>query len=247
MPSSPRALLTLLVMSLWLLNVGCASQDRHVFVSTVERPTTISLIDVYQNQSVWDMDIPVNHKLVLNFKNHTAGQSNKLGQAPSWVAWKLYRSDDQPTDTGKNRKGMLVNQDKIDLTGTQVRMQITYRPAPEMPGSVGAAPVPTMETAESVAAEAAAEARAQAMAAGATEQDEAEAVAEKAEAEEAEAEAVAEKADAEEAEAEAVAEKAEAEAVQEVAEEAEAVAEEAAEAVEEAVEKVETEMDDATK
>ncbi len=162
MPSNARTFLTLVVMTLILSATGCANkQDRHVFLSTVERPTTITLLDVYQNQSVWELDIPVNHKLVLNFENNLQGQTDTLGQAPSWVDWELYRADDQPSDTGVERKGKLLRKEKLDLTGTAVRMQVTYRPAPEMPGSLVAAPVPAVDTAESVAAEAAAEARAQ--------------------------------------------------------------------------------------
>lgn len=159
MPRTPRALMTLLVLSLMLMTVGCASQDRHVFVSTVHRPTTLALVDVDQNQSVWEMDIPVNHKLVMDFDNNFHGKTNKLGQSPSWVDWQLYRSDDR---YHPNDKGVLVQHGKVDLTGTPVRMQVTYRPSPEEPGSLEAAPVPTMDTAESVAAEAAAEAREQA-------------------------------------------------------------------------------------
>lgn len=160
MPSSPRALMLLLAVTMALSSVGCSSNDKHTFVSTALKPATLTLMDSNQNQSVWEMDIPVNHKLVLDFEN-SIEQTDATGRTPSWVNWKLYRADDQPTDTGRDRKGALVRSDRVDLTGTRVRMLLTYRPSPEMPGSLDAAPVPMMETAESVAAEAAAEAKAQ--------------------------------------------------------------------------------------
>ncbi len=160
MPSFPRTLLLLLAMTLTLSLMGCSTGDQHVFVSTVQQPTTLTLLDSNVNQSVWEMDIPVNHKLVMDFENDTHN-TDAQGKAECWVNWELYRSDDQPTDTGRNRKGTLVQSDRVDLTGAQVRMQVSYRPAPEMPGSLDAAPVPVMETAQSVADEAAAEAKAQ--------------------------------------------------------------------------------------
>lgn len=169
MPRSPRALTLMLVVTMFLSAMGCSAKDKHVFVSTVYQPTTLTLLDVYQNQSVWEMDIPVNHKLVVNFDNDAKGQTADAAGAPSWVNWKLYRIDDQPTDTGKKHKGVLVDSDHVDLTGTKIRMQVNYRPSPEMPGSLEAAPVPVRETAESVAAEAVAEAKAQSLAAPAEE------------------------------------------------------------------------------
>jgi len=214
-----------MVMCLTLSAVGCATKDHHVFKSTVNQPTTVTLLDVHQNQAVWEMDVPVNHQLVLDFENSAGSGSNAVGVAESWADWKLYRSDDQPTDTGRDRKGSMIQSDRIDLTGTAVRMHVSYRPAPELPGSVSAAPVPVVETAESVAAEAIAEAKA----AGAQSAPEpAPAV------EEAPVEA--------EVEAAAVVEEAEA-----VAEEAAEVVVEEADAVEEAAEVVEEAADEATK
>jgi hypothetical protein len=230
MPSSPRALMLLMAVTLILSAMGCAAKDKHVFVSTVHQPTTLTLLDVYQEQSVWEMDIPVNHKLVVNFENNTSEGVSASGTAPSWANWELYRSDDQPTDTGRARKGTLIQSDKVDLTGMRVRMQVSYRPAPEMPGSMNAAPVPVVETAESVAAEAAAEAKAQVEVMDEAPVEEA-AVEEAAEVTEEAADVVEEA--AEEAE----------EAVAEVAEEA--VEAEAAEVVEEAAEAVP--VNDATK
>ncbi len=162
MPRSNRTFSLLLALTLALTTFGC-SNNKHTFVSTVHRPTTVSLLDTNQNQSVWEMDIPVNHhlELALDNSNSTLAESG----APSWADWRLYRSDNQPVNVGGKHKGTLVRSDRIDLTGTQVRIGVHIRPAPEMPGSLSAAPVPVMDTPESVAAEAAAEAKAQSKAA----------------------------------------------------------------------------------
>ncbi len=173
MPSFPRVLFLFVTLLVTVLAVGCTPHDQHVFVSTVHKPTSIALLDTYQNQEVWSMDIPVNHKLQLHFEGDPDSQSGADGISAQWVNWKLYRADDLPTDTGKNRKGTLVSSDRIDLAGKKIRMQVSYRPAPEIPGSVDAAPVPVQETPQSVAAEAIAESKAQAEAAPVMEADEA--------------------------------------------------------------------------
>ncbi len=161
MPSFPRALNYILALTLTLSALGCAAKDKHVFVSTVSQPTSLALLDTYSNETVWELDIPVNHKLVLDFEG-TAGGKSSEGVAPSWVNCKLYRADDLPTDTGRARRGSLVSKERIDITGKKVLMQVSHRPAPEIPGSIDAAPVPVQETTQSVADEAIAESKAQA-------------------------------------------------------------------------------------
>ena len=156
MTSLTRTLTCLLALTLTLSTIGCASKDKHTFVSTVSQPTTIVLLDTYQSQAVWEMDIPVNHKLVLDFEGTASGQSND-GISPSWVNWKLYRADDLPTNTGRARKGTLIDSDRVDLTGKKILMQSSFRPAPEIPGSVDAAPVPVQNSTQAVAEEAIAE------------------------------------------------------------------------------------------
>ncbi len=250
MPSSPRALMLLLAVTLPLCATGCSTNDKHIFLSTVNQPTTITLLDANHRQSVWEMDIPVNHQLVLDFENDGKNTEGRV-EAASWVDWQLIRTDAQPRDTGIKRKGVMVRSDRVDLTGTHVRIQVSYRPAPELPGSLDAAPVPVMETPESVAAEAAAEAKAQA--AAATE----EALIEEATAEEETTEEVTEEAAemvdqaVEEVEAVEVTEEAEIVEEAEVTEEFEVVEEaEVAEEVEviEEVEEAETApVEDATK
>jgi hypothetical protein len=159
MPSPTRTMTYVLALMLTLSTIGCSSKDKHVFLSTVNQPTTLVLIDTYSSEAVWEMDIPVNHKLVLDFDGTATGQTSD-GVSPSWVDWKLYRADDLPTDAGKARKGKLVRSDRVDLTGKKVLMQTSFRPSPETPGSVDAAPVPVQNTPQAVAEEAIAESKA---------------------------------------------------------------------------------------
>jgi len=231
MPSFPRALNLLLALTLTLSALGCAAKDKHVFVSTVNQPKSLTLLDTYSNEAVWEMDIPVNHKLVLDFEGTASGKSSE-GVAPSWVNCKLFRADDLPTDTGRARKGSLVSNERVDITGKKILMQVSRRPAPEIPGSIDAAPVPVQETTQSVADEAIAESKAQPDTAEATQADEPDT--DTADAVEDAAEEVVE--DAAEEAAEDATETEAVEAVDEVAEEATEAVEEASAEVEEAVE-----------
>jgi hypothetical protein len=226
MSSFSRVLSLFVALPLITLALGCAPHDKHVFLSTVNQPTSVALLDTYQSEAVWEMDIPVNHKLELVFAGNKMTRSNADGVSPSWVKFKLYRADDLPTDTGRDRKGTLILSDRIDLTGKQIRMQVSYRPAPELPGSIDAAPVPVRDTAQSVADEAIAESKAQTQATDEmTEADQAQETATEA-AEEATEEA------AEDAAEEATEEMAE-DAAEEAAEEGHHAVEEAAEAAQE--------------
>ena len=163
MPTLTRTMTCLLALTLTLSSLGCAAKDKHVFVSTVNQPTTVVLLDTYKSEAVWEMDIPVNHKLILDFEG-TADKASSEGVAQSWVNWKLYRADDLPTDTGRARKGSLIDSDRVDLTGAKILMQSSFRPSPEMPGSIDAAPVPMRKSSKAAAEEAIAETKALEMA-----------------------------------------------------------------------------------
>jgi hypothetical protein len=160
MPSLTRALTLAVALPMILLTVGCTAADKHDYYSTVNQPTSVTLIDTYRGEEVWSMDIPVNHKLSFDFKGNVPGNGGSGAIASSSVSWKLNEVSDKPKLSGHGKTGKLVKSDTVDLTGKRVRMLVHYRTSPEMPGSIDAAPVPTQETAESVAAEAIAESKA---------------------------------------------------------------------------------------
>jgi len=159
MPSFTRALTFAAALPILALVVGCTASDKHDFYSTITQPTSVTLVDTYQGEEVWSMDIPVNHVLSLDFKGNAQGGGGSSISASSSVAWKLREVSDQPRHSGYGKAGKLLDSDTIDLTGKRVRMQISYRTSPELPGTLDAAPIPTRETAESVAAEAIAESK----------------------------------------------------------------------------------------
>jgi len=206
MPSFSRALVFAFALPMIVLTQGC-SKDKHVFYSSVMRPATVTLIDTYRSEEVWSMDIPVNHRLSLDFKGNAPGKGGNAAGGSSSVTWKLQAVSDKPTSSGYGKAGKSIDSGTIDLTGKRVGMKTSYRESPEMPDSAGAAPVPTRETSESVAAEAIAESKRAASEAALPPSDEAvqpvEDVVEEVEAVEAEAAEV-EAAEVEAAEIEAV-------------------------------------------
>ena len=158
MTSFLRALTFALVLPTLCLAGGCAAKDKHKFYSSVSKPTSLALIDAYEEQAVWSMDIPVNHMLSLDFKGNAPGDDGGIADSSS-VTWKLYSVGDKPQFSGYGNKGTMLDSDTVDLSGKRVRIKVNYRNAPELPGSVDAAPIPRQDTAESVAQEAIAESK----------------------------------------------------------------------------------------
>lgn len=104
---------------------GC-SQDRQTFSSTVFRPLTISVRDQVSKQIVWDYDIPVHHRLVVDFARPGDAPPFKLGRGPAdRMTWKLI------DDTS----GKAVEKGVAALTGLPVILEASVRPGPELPPS----------------------------------------------------------------------------------------------------------------
>jgi hypothetical protein len=103
--------------------VAC-SQDKHVFRSTSDLPTTIALYDTAADRTIWVKDIPVSYKLVLDFdrKGEVPGVTAPARPATS-VRWTLYAPD---------RLGG-VESEKIELPGNPLAIKVSYRPIPEYP------------------------------------------------------------------------------------------------------------------
>lgn len=102
--------------------MGC-SMDRHVYRSTVDLPTTISIEDPYNNQSLWQMDIPVGLDLTIDFDREGELEVASVSGLPATsMQWKLIDQRNKGIDHGA-----------IALPGTPVVIRVTYRPAPEYP------------------------------------------------------------------------------------------------------------------
>lgn len=103
--------------------VAC-SQDKHVFMSTSDLPTTVALYDTAADRTIWVKDIPVSYKLVLDF--------DRKGEMPGFVAparpatsmqWELYAPD----------RWAAVESEEMELPGNPVLIKVSYRPIPEYP------------------------------------------------------------------------------------------------------------------
>ena len=102
---------------------GC-SQDKHTFESTVYRPTSLALIDTAGETTLWQMDIPVEHKLVVDFDRMPEVEPIWANMRPATkMSWRLYNV----------REPRPKQWDSMKLPGTPIKMRVTYRPAPEYP------------------------------------------------------------------------------------------------------------------
>lgn len=127
--------LTLLLPLLAMLLTAC-SRDVHVFNSTVDQPTNVTIYDPMAKQALWTREIPVGQSLRLDFDR--AGESglrefittNKSMPATQ-MKWKMYRTDGWTRPLGS---------ESVKLPGTPVRIDVSYRPSPEYPSGTSSAP-----------------------------------------------------------------------------------------------------------
>ncbi len=102
---------------------GC-SFDKHVFESTVDLPTSVALVDPLRNKTLWQMDIPVEHKLVLDFDRPFEIEPIWSNQKPATqMTWRLYNVREVRPKYWKSMK----------LPGEPFVMRVSYRPSPEFP------------------------------------------------------------------------------------------------------------------
>ena len=102
---------------------GC-SQDRHVFRSTVDLPTSVAVVDAMRDATLWQMDVPVQHKLVLDFDHRPELEPIITNTRPATrLAWRMYADG----------KVMPVKSDRLRLPGTPILVTVSYRPSPELP------------------------------------------------------------------------------------------------------------------
>ncbi len=113
-----------ITLTLSLFGVGC-SEDRHLFYSSVERPTNIALVDPLSDTPVWIKQVPVGQTLELDFDR---GDENELQQVqnkpPTHLTWKLY---------GHSLKDDPLDEETLALPGTPLIIKVSYRPGPEYP------------------------------------------------------------------------------------------------------------------
>lgn len=115
-------------ISVWLglcfLLTAC-SQDKHVYYSSVDRPTNVTVYDPYADKPLWIKEIPVGQTLEIDFDRSDEKEWQSVTLKPAdQLTWNLYQGD-----TNDN----LVASDRVRLPGTPVMIKVSYRPSPEYP------------------------------------------------------------------------------------------------------------------
>lgn len=120
----PRPALTLLAAC--ALAVGCASTDEHEFHSTPHLPTTVTLYDSMNARPLWVKEVPVQHKLLVDFDRGEDNEALKLNtNPPTHMQWWLYDED--------GNKDKAIQTEKMTLPGVPVILKVAYRKSPEYP------------------------------------------------------------------------------------------------------------------
>jgi hypothetical protein len=109
------------------------SADSFCWESDEWNPKTITLVDTRTGQAFWSMDIPVGKELVVEFLE---GRGDANTVTPDMMQWDIW-----PAGT---RYGMPSR--KLNVPGKSARrLDLTYRPVPELPEDMRAKPVETAE------------------------------------------------------------------------------------------------------
>jgi hypothetical protein len=96
------------------------SIDRHVYESTVQLPTNVAVVEPYSGEVLWSMEVPVEHKLTLDFNRSGEFEPAVISGHPATsMSWRL--------------SGPRKESGSVKLPGTPVGMKVSYRQAPEFP------------------------------------------------------------------------------------------------------------------
>ena len=113
-----------------LLGLGCllsacsSSADRNVYHSTPWSPKTIMVRDTLSHKIIWEKDIPVNHRLVLDFDRPGDYPPFRISHDPAKeMIWSL-------TQDGTKK---LVEQGRFQLQGVSILISMKIRESPEHP------------------------------------------------------------------------------------------------------------------
>lgn len=96
------------------------SNDMFTYDSTSHLPVSVALVDSRTDAPLWEVDVPVGQRLVVQFMPEGAKQSSV--ETPDLMRWELY-----PT---KNSTSFLRNAMPVPGSGVR-RLDVTYREAPE--------------------------------------------------------------------------------------------------------------------
>jgi len=115
---------TFILILIGLVGVPGCSQDIHVFKSTADKPITVAVVDPVRDVTVWEMDIPVAHKVKIDLDRQPEFEPIYADlRPPRFLSWRVYHE----------KGGNPIESDRIKLPGTPVLLQVSYRPSGELP------------------------------------------------------------------------------------------------------------------
>ena len=121
---APSYTLAIIIFGAAVAGGGCASVDQHAFVSTETRPVNVALLATGQDQTLWEMQVPINHRLVVKLNRRDEAELFATSGRPAdHMLWSLYEQD---------APRRVANGD-VELGGIPTRLYITYR-SPGHPG-----------------------------------------------------------------------------------------------------------------
>jgi hypothetical protein len=124
--STARAKALLLIAAAASLG-ACSSTDKHVFVSTHQLPTTVTLVTALNQQNVlWSKEVPVGHELEVDFdRTDDEVEIASVKMLPAkLMKWEVRKIDESEP----------VEQAELQLPGDPVMLKVSYR-KPERPAT----------------------------------------------------------------------------------------------------------------
>ncbi len=123
-----RMTLLIIVLVAGLNLTGCMmgpygqSIDKHDFYSTVQMPVTLELWDRMTNEIIWQLDVPVNKKAVVQLEHATTTtMSQTPATNPTSIKWSIY----EPGSLSIRLKN------QMELDGNPVLLKYVIRDTPE--------------------------------------------------------------------------------------------------------------------
>lgn len=122
----------MLLCTAWLtplLVVGCKhSADQHTFASSQLRPTNVAVVDTLTGRTIWRMEVPIGHELVIDFdRQGLEREGTRISKLPpnelTWHLYEIYK----PYDDADHRVGEAVAEQTVTLSDNPLRLQVTYR------------------------------------------------------------------------------------------------------------------------
>ena len=122
----PRRITTTCVLSLGCFLSACTSSaDKSVYHSTPWSPKTIMVRDTLSHKVIWAKDIPVNHRLLLDF--------NRPGDRPPFKINSTDPATEMVWSLTQDGTKTMVEEGILQLQGAPIMISMQIRERPEFP------------------------------------------------------------------------------------------------------------------